>query len=124
MSQFPPQPGQPFGQPPQQQPPFGQAQIQPPYGQPPYGQQPYGQPGFGQAPRGTSGAAIASLICGILGCVPFITSLLAVILGFVGIKATSNGRAGGRGMAIAGLILGLLGIFGWGLGGGGASRSM
>src|SRR5206468_9222058 len=57
---------------------------------------------------------VASLICGILGCIPFVTSLLAVILGIVGIKSTSGGRAGGRGLAIGGLILGLLGIIGWG----------
>jgi hypothetical protein len=63
---------------------------------------------------GTSGAAIGSLICGILGCIPVITSLLAIILGIIGIKSTSGGRAGGRGMAIAGLLLGLLGIAGWG----------
>ena len=87
--------------------------------QPPYGQQPYGQPGIPQQPRGTSGAAIGSLICGILGCIPFVTSVLAIILGIVGIKATGGGRAGGRGMAIAGLILGLLGIGGWSLFGGG-----
>ena len=106
MSQYPPPPGQP---------------MQPPFGQPPmppgYGQQPYGQPGFPPQPTGTSGAAIGSLICGILGCVPFITSLIAVILGIVGIKATGNNRAGGRGMAIAGLILGLLGLVGWSIGG-------
>jgi hypothetical protein len=105
MSQYPP--------PPPGQPPFGQPPMQQPFGQQPYGQQPYGQPGFPQPPRGTSGAAIGSLICGILGCVPVITSLLAIILGIVGIKATGNNRAGGRAMAIIGLILGLLGIVGW-----------
>ena len=66
-----------------------------------------------------SGAAIGSLICGILGCIPFITSILAVILGIVGIRSTGPGKASGKGMAIAGLILGLLGIGGWGLFGGG-----
>jgi len=81
--------------------------------------QPYGMPGQPMPRAGTSGAAVASLICGILGCIPFITSLLAVILGIVGIKSTSGGRAGGRGLAIAGLILGLLGIGGWSLFGGG-----
>jgi Domain of unknown function (DUF4190) len=106
MSQYPPPPPSPG------QPPFGQPPMQPPYGQ-----QAYGQPGFPPQPRGTSGAAIGSLICGILFCVPLITSLLAIILGFVGIKATGNNRAGGRGLAIAGLILGLLGIIGWSIGG-------
>lgn len=108
MSQYPPQPPQ--------QPPYGQPPTPPPYGQP--GMPQYGMPGTPAPRAGTSGAAIASLICGILGCIPLITSLLAVILGILGIKATSNGRAGGRGMAIAGLILGLLGLAGWSVGGG------
>jgi hypothetical protein len=90
---------------------------QPPYGQPPVGQQYQGfQP---PARPSTSGAAIASLIFGILGCIPFITGLLAIILGIVGIKATGNPNKTGRVMAIIGLILGVLNIGGWGLFGGG-----
>lgn len=83
----------------------------------------YGQPGIPGTPppgeRKLSISALMSLICGIIGCVPFITSLLAVILGIVGIKATSDPRRSGRGLAIAGLILGLIGLAGWGLFGGG-----
>jgi hypothetical protein len=71
-----------------------------------------------QPQRKTSGAAVASLICGILGCVPFITGLLAVILGIVGLKATKDPRYTGRGMAIAGLVLGLLSLLLWGIFGG------
>jgi hypothetical protein len=73
------------------------------------------QPGSFQPvpPPRTSGAAIASLILGILGCVPVLTGILAVILGFVGLSATSKPNVGGRGLAIAGLILGLLSIVGW-----------
>jgi hypothetical protein len=67
----------------------------------------------------SNGAAIGSLICGILGCIPLITSILAVLLGIVGIIATQNPRRTGRGLAIAGLILGLIGVVGWtALGGG------
>jgi hypothetical protein len=81
------------------------------------GQQ-FGSP-YGEMPiRKTSGAAIASLILGIFGCIPFATSLLAIILGIVGIKKTSNPQYTGRGLAITGLILGLLGIAGWSLFGG------
>src|ERR1700722_38995 len=65
-----------------------------------------------QPPR-TSGAAIASLILGILGCVPLLTGILAVILGAVGISATKKPNVGGRGLAIAGLVLGLVSIVGW-----------
>jgi hypothetical protein len=69
--------------------------------------------------RQTSGAAVASLICGILGCVPLITGLLAVILGIVGLRTTKDPRYTGRGMAIAGLVLGILSLVVWGAIGGG-----
>jgi hypothetical protein len=89
---------------------------QPPMMPPPYGQQGYpGMPG----PRKTNGFAIASLIFGILGCVPFVTGLLAVILGIVGIKAGNDPQRGGKGMAVAGLLLGILSIGLWSLFGGG-----
>jgi len=67
----------------------------------------------------TSGAAITSLVCGLIMCIPFVTGLVAVITGFIGIGTTSNPAVKGRGMAIAGLILGFLSIAGWGLFGGG-----
>jgi len=86
----------------------------------------YGQPvGYGQPqPTTTSAAAIISLISGILGCF-VITGLIAVITGIFGIKATSNPNVKGRGLAITGIILGLvfslisIGIGGtmfWGMG--------
>jgi hypothetical protein len=79
-----------------------------------------GQPyGAAPAPQKTNGPAVASLVCGILGCVPFITSLAAIVLGIVGIKKTKDPRVGGKGLAIAGLILGVLGLGMWGLFGGG-----
>ena len=78
---------------------------------PTYGQQPgYG---YNPPPQQSNGPAIASLILGILGCVPLITGLLAVILGFVGLRKTRDPNVGGKGLAIVGLILGLLSIFGW-----------
>ena len=122
MSQFPPPPG------PHQQPPYPPQAPYPPqqmppggYGQPPMMPPPYGQQGYpgAPAPRKSNGAAIASLILGILGCVPFITGLLAVILGIVGIKVGGDPQRGGRGMAIAGLLLGILSLGLWGLFGGG-----
>lgn len=122
MSQFPPPP------PPQQQSPYPPQAPYPPqqtppggYGQPPMAPPPYGQgyPGGMPGPKKANGAAIASLVCGLLFCIPGITGLLAIILGIVGIKVGGNPQRGGRGMAIAGLILGLLSMAGWGLMGGG-----
>ncbi|MBY0523061.1 MAG: DUF1559 domain-containing protein [Gemmataceae bacterium] len=60
---------------------------------------------------GTSGKAIFSLILGILGfCVPVLFSVPAVVLGFMGLSSInkSGGRVGGKGMAIAGIIVGFL----------------
>lgn len=65
--------------------------------------------------RETSGMAVASLVFGILGCVPFVTGLLAVIFGILGIRRTRDPRFRGTGLAIAGLILGLLSLGGWSL---------
>lgn len=95
--------------PPPPQNPYGQQT--PPPGYPPAGYP--GGPGYGTAPSRTSGAAIASLICGILLCIPVLTQLLAIILGFVGIKSANRPGVSGKGLAITGLILGLLGLLGW-----------
>lgn len=55
----------------------------------------------------TNGMAIASLVCGIVGCL-FVTAILAIVFGIIGLRQ-SRGRFGnGRGMAIAGLVLGLI----------------
>lgn len=60
----------------------------------------------------SSGSAIASLVLSLIVCVPGL-SLIAVILGFVGLSATSGGARRGRGMAIAGVVLGLLVSVAW-----------
>lgn len=117
-----PQPAAPYGAA-QQQPYAAQqqayaAQQQPyaaqqphPYAQPYAPAQPYA------APLPTSGLAVASLITGIAGIVlsfavfPLLASLAAIITGHMALKQTRPGSAlGGRGMAIAGLILGYVGV--------------
>jgi hypothetical protein len=82
--------------------------FNPPPGSPPMGMPPQGYPPAG-GPRLSNGSAIASLIFGILGCIPF-TGVLAVPLGIAGIKKTKNPQVGGKGLAIAGLILGLINL--------------
>jgi len=59
-----------------------------------------------------SKAALTSMILGFLGCIPLITSLLALIFALVGFRATRRG-ARGRGFAIAGLNLAILGLGAW-----------
>lgn len=66
-------------------------------------------PPHGGTPQ-TSGKAIGSLICGIINIFPLF--IVAVILGHLALSdiKKSAGRVGGRGLAIAGLVLGYLGI--------------
>ncbi|HWE04563.1 MAG TPA: DUF4190 domain-containing protein [Tepidisphaeraceae bacterium] len=89
---------------------------------PPNSPQPYyaGTPGAGYSipSRSTSAAAVASLVLGVLGCIPFVPGLLAVLFAVIGLRATRNPQVGGRGLAIAGLVLGLVSIAGWGSMGG------
>ena len=85
--------------------------YQPPgYGQPPpYGQPPYGQQGYYQQPRSTNGFAIASLVLGILW-IYWVGSILALIFGYVARGQIRAGNQQGDGMAIAGIVLGWIGV--------------
>lgn len=51
----------------------------------------------------TDGYSVAALVLGLLGF-----NVLAVIFGIVGLSRTADGRRSGRGMAIAGIVLGSL----------------
>jgi hypothetical protein len=80
----------------------------PPGGYPP----PYPQVVMAVAPP-TSGWAVASLVLGIIGllggwCAFGIPCLLAVILGHIGYHETSRGLKSGKGLAVAGLVMGYL----------------
>ena len=60
----------------------------------------------------TSGYAIASLVCGICGmvtCCLFVPSILAIVFGAVALPAIRQGQAHGRGLAISGIVLGIIG---------------
>ncbi|WP_431245363.1 DUF4190 domain-containing protein [Leifsonia xyli] len=87
--------------------PYGQQ----PYGSQPSGQQPYGQPVYGQpygygyppAPR-TNVLAIVSFVAA------FVMSLAAVVCGHIALAQIKRTGEGGRGFALAGLIIGYVGI--------------
>ena len=111
--------GQPpaYGQPSPygQSPPVPSGPAPPPYGQPvPYGYQQYGMAAAG--PTQTNGFAVTSLVLGIVGIVLFclwaIPSILAVVFAGVSLNQikTQPNRYFGRGMAIAGMVTGLVGI--------------
>jgi len=86
-------------------PPYGATPYGPtPYGAGPYGATPYGQ----QAPQPTDGVSIAALVTGILTLGP-----LPLILGIVGLRRTRRDGTRGRGMAIAGVVLGVLSTLAW-----------
>lgn len=62
-------------------------------------------------PRRTSGLSVASLVLGIVGiatgCCSFgILSIVAVVLGHLGLHETRDNTVKGRGMAIAGMVMG------------------
>jgi prepilin-type processing-associated H-X9-DG protein len=57
------------------------------------------------AQQRSNGMAIASLVCGLLLCVPF-ANILAIIFGILGLLKTKDPRVGGKGLAIAGIVLG------------------
>jgi len=122
----PPPPGPPpgYGPPPQAGPPPGYGQPPPGYGPPPpasYGQPPgYGAPPpppyatYGVQPyvaKKTNGFAIASLILGALW-IYWIGSILALIFGYIGKSQIekSGDTQDGRGLAIAGIVLGWIGV--------------
>ena len=68
-------------------------------------------PGPGNAT--TSGKAIASLVCGIAGFViPILSAVVAIVLGHLSLSEIrkSGGRLKGQGMAVAGLVLGYVGV--------------
>ena len=57
--------------------------------------------------------AIASLICGLLFFLPLIAAVLAIVFGWMArARIANNPQYRGRGMALAGMILGLFSIFG------------
>ena len=65
-------------------------------------------------PRSTNGLCVASLVLGLVPVVPFVGSILAIVFGSIGKRQVheSNGRQGGRLMAIWGMVLGWLGLLG------------
>lgn len=93
-----------------------------PYIPPPPPPPPYGYYEGAPSAKPTSGKAIASLICGLVGflviCyVPGIAALVGVVLGILAIIETgAEGKRSGRGLAIAGTIVSVLAVFamaGW-----------
>jgi hypothetical protein len=88
---------------------------QPPsYPPPPPGGYGYPPPGPGYPPPraavGTNGMAIASLVCSLFGWLCLIGPILGLIFGFIALGQIKQTGQGGRGMAIAGIIIGAIAL--------------
>jgi hypothetical protein len=116
--------GPPSGSPPGDSPPTGSAYGPPPGPPPGYASPmgagysyPPGGPQYAYVPmRRTNGLAIASLVCSIVW-LGGVGSLLAIIFGFIArsqIKRAEDHQQG-RGLALAGIIVGFLGLVTTGL---------
>jgi hypothetical protein len=69
----------------------------------------YPPPGSGYLPPqsvGTNGMAIASLVCSLFGWICVIGPILGLIFGFIALGQIKQTGQGGRGMAIAGVVIG------------------
>ena len=109
---------------------YQQQYSQPSYNQQAYNQQLYNQQPYKQGGK-TCGMAVASLVLGLVGIFLgylgaafsaaasfpgiFMPSILAVLLGISGISKTKEPGVTGRGLAIAGLVLGIVFLVIWGI---------
>ena len=106
MGPYPPPAGAPPPQPPPGYPPYQPPQVPPPQPMPLYG-----------PPAANDGKAIASLVLGILSlvcCFGALAGIPAIILGALSKRdiARSGGAIGGEGMAITGIVTGVLSTLG------------
>lgn len=69
---------------------------------------PQGQPAAPQNGLGT--AALVLGILGVIGCLPYIGSILGIVFGKMGMTKADQGLANNRGAAKAGFILGIIGL--------------
>ncbi|MFG2885651.1 DUF4190 domain-containing protein [Streptomyces sp. NPDC048297] len=121
----PPDPHQPYGPPQQSQPdPYGSYGSYGSYGQPSYPQgphappNPYAPPGYQPWTQGYSpynqpapvnGLAVASLVLGLLCCLPGV----GLLLGLIALGQIRRQGQRGKGMAIGGSVLSAIGIALW-----------
>lgn len=69
---------------------------------------PHYAPGWVPPRPATDGVSIAALVTGVFGLGP-----VAVVLGLIGVRRTRGGARSGRGLAVAGIVLGGVGTLVW-----------
>ena len=88
--------------------------MPPAYGAPPYAAPgPYGAPGYGPQVTKTNTLSIVSLITGIIGfvcCFLWVGEIAALVTGIMAYQQIQRTGERGKGMAIAGIVLGALGL--------------
>ncbi|MBU3750931.1 MAG: DUF4190 domain-containing protein, partial [Mycobacterium sp.] len=101
-------------------PPYGPGYPPGPMAYPPMGYPPAGYPGYPGYPppvrSGTNSLAIAALVCSILGLAPlcgFLFSIAGIVTGAVGINQIRRTGQSGYGLAIAGIVVGILTLVIW-----------
>jgi hypothetical protein len=112
MTATPPEPPDRGPTPPPTPPPSPPPAAPTPPPAPPASGQQTGGYGY-QSTRGTNGLAVASLVLGIAQIfICIIGGVLALVFGYIARRQIdeSGGTQGGRGMAVAGIILGWIGI--------------
>lgn len=95
---------------------YGQPYDPQSYGQP-YDPRMYGQPGYGgypMPPQQGNGTAVGSMVCGIISILAcWLLGIPSIVLGVIAIIlaiASKNQKGYMSGMAVAGLVLGIMGI--------------
>jgi hypothetical protein len=98
--------------PPYTAPPGPQYGQPPGYGQPPqpggYGYQPY--PGYQPPDTGNNGMAIAALVLSLVGLLCCPAGIAGIVCGFTALNQIKQRGGKGRGMALAGIIIGSVGL--------------
>jgi hypothetical protein len=61
----------------------------------------------------TSGFAITSFVLGMCFFIPFVTAILAIIFGIIGLDDVKKNNKKGKGLAISGIVLGALFFLFW-----------
>lgn len=80
---------------------------------PSWGGDPRPSPGWTSAPGAQapmSALAVVSLVSGLLCCIPCVAPITALVTGFLAMRETGPGQKNGRPLAIAGMVLGSLGL--------------
>ncbi len=76
-----------------------------------YPQGPYPQPGpYSPPPTRDNWMGITSLIAGIISLFCTLPGVLAIVFGALGMSAVTRGTANNKGLCIAGIVTGVLGI--------------